>query len=257
MNAARQYLLLIPFILFSWTVLPAQAPVPQTSPVITRLSPTPAQSPIASSTPKDNFFKNVGHDQKRIWLSPFHLDRDDVKWLVPFALTATALIATDRKTSALVDRNGSLPAASRDVSFVGSAYATGGAVAGLYLIGRAAHDSRARETGVLAAEALFDTAVVTEILKLAAERTRPNNGSGHGLFFKHGSSFPSGHSASAWSVATVIAYKYKDHPFIKYGAFAAAALVSMSRYSGRNHFLGDIFIGSSIGFGIGRYVSHH
>jgi hypothetical protein len=57
----------------------------------------------------------------------------------------------------------------------------------------------------------------------------------------------------------VIAYEYRKNPFIKYGAFAAATAVSMSRFSGRNHFLSDIVIGGAIGFGIGRFVykEHH
>ena len=265
MKFIRQFsLLIIPLILFgsvsvsfSQTLNPqAAASNAETIPsVAIKPSPTPTPTP----TPKVGFFKNVVRDQKAIWLSPFHLKKDDIKWLAPLALTTAGLIATDRKTSAWVDRNGSLPKASRDVSLAGSTYVTGGVVAGFYLIGRATHNRRAQETGVLAAEALLDTAIVTEVLKLATERMRPNDGSGRGLFFKHGSSFPSGHSSSAWAVATVIAYKYKDHPLIKYGAFAIAAAISLSRYSGRNHFLSDVVTGSAIGFGIGRfvYLSHH
>ena len=46
---------------------------------------------------------------------------------------------------------------------------------------------------------------------------------------------------------------------IKYGAFAIATAVSLSRYSGRNHFMSDVLVGSSIGFLIGRFVfkQHH
>ena len=243
------------FISFPQSLTPeARAATKTSPPVKVDLSPTPTPSP----TPKVGFFKNVAMDQKTIWLSPFHIKREDVKWLAPLALTTAGLIATDRKSSAWVDRNGSLPKASRDVSLTGSVYATGGVVAGFYLIGHATHNRRAQETGALAAEALFDTAIVTEVLKFATERMRPNDGSGRGLFFKHGSSFPSGHSSSSWAVATVIAYKYKDQPLIKYGAFALAAAIGLSRYSGRNHFLSDVVVGSAIGFGIGRFViAHH
>ncbi|MEP6787449.1 MAG: phosphatase PAP2 family protein [Acidobacteriota bacterium] len=259
MKTFRKFFLIVPLVLFGFATVSfpeatdtqtASSPAQDSPPAIVKLSPTPTPSP----TPKANFFKDVAHDQKTIWLSPFHLKREDVKWLAPLAFTTAALIATDRKTSAWVDLNGTLPTASRRVSFAGSTYITGGAVAGFYLIGRATHDRRAQETGELAAEALLDTAIVTEVLKFAAGRARPNEGNGNGHFFRGGSSFPSGHSSSAWAVATVIAYKYKDHPFIKYGAFAIAAAISMSRYSGRNHFLGDVVVGSAIGFGIGRYV---
>ena len=254
MKAVRRVSFIIPIVLYCSVFVSLGQALVATSENASSATVNSSPSPTPAPTPKANFFKNVAHDQKAIWLSPLRLKRDDVKWLAPLALTTAALIATDRKTSAWVDRNGTLPAASRKVSLAGSIYITGSAVAGFYLIDRATHDQRAQETGTLAAEAFLDTAIVTEVLKLAAGRARPNSGPGNGHFFKGGSSFPSGHSSSAWAVATVIAYKYKDHPFIKYGAFAVAAAISMSRYSGRNHFLGDVVVGSAIGFGIGRYV---
>jgi len=52
---------------------------------------------------------------------------------------------------------------------------------------------------------------------------------------------------------SVMRWAHAYHLFI-IGAFALAAAISMSRFSGRNHFLGDVFAGSAIGFGIGRYV---
>lgn len=211
-------------------------------------------TPTPSPTPKANFFKSVAHDQKTIWLSPFRLKREDAKWLVPLGLTAAALIATDRHTSAWVDRNGSLIKVSNKVSLGGSAYTTAGIAAGLYLLGRSTHNEHTEQTGKLSIEALIDAGIVATVLKYSFGRSRPNVGSGDGRFFSGGRAFPSGHATAAWAIATVIAYEYKDRPLIKYGAFALAAAISMSRFSGRNHFLGDVFAGSAIGFGIGRYV---
>ena len=38
-----------------------------------------------------------------------------------------------------------------------------------------------------------------------------------------------------------------------------AAAVSISLYTGRNHFLSDVLVGSAFGYGIGRYIyrTHH
>ncbi|MGI8813471.1 MAG: phosphatase PAP2 family protein [Pyrinomonadaceae bacterium] len=227
-------------------------------------SPTPATSttnakPARNISPEKHFIKNIIHDQTSIWTSPFRLNAKDYKWMVPFGLGTAALIVTDRHTSAWVDRNGGLPVVSKDVSWAGKAYVTGGVAGAFYLAGLATHDQRARETGVLAAEALIDTGIVTQVLKFATQRPRPNADNGHGRFFTTGNAFPSGHASTVWSVATVIAYEYHDHPFIRYGAYAGAIAVSMSRYSGRNHFLSDIVVGSAIGFGVGRFVyrKHH
>ncbi len=233
----------------------AQNSAPNPSP-----SPTPpaSQSPAPQTAPmpslEKQFFKNIGRDQIAIWTSPFHLRGRDAKWLVPLGLSTAALIATDRRTSAFVSRNGSLPAVSRGFSEGGTLYATGGVAAGFYLVGRATGNRRARETGLLAAEALIDSGIVAQALKFTTQRPRPNNDDGRGRFFTGGNSFPSGHATSVWSVATVIAYEYQDRPLVRYGAFAAATAVSLSRYSGRNHFLSDVLIGSAIGFGIGRFV---
>lgn len=175
--------------------------------------------------------------------------------MAPLALGSMGLLLTDSHTSAWVAQNGTLPSISRKVSLGGTVYADAGAAGAFYLLGRAAHNAHARRTGVLMTEALVDTGAVTLTMKGVFGRERPNADQGRGLFFREGGrSFPSGHSSSAWAAATVVAYQYKDHPWIKYGAFAAATLVGLSRYSGRDHFLSEVLIGSSIGYGVGRYV---
>ncbi|MEP6850446.1 MAG: phosphatase PAP2 family protein [Acidobacteriota bacterium] len=234
----------------------AQQPVPpSTSKAAVGLQASPTPKPTPNLKPVErHFLQHILKDQELIWTSPFRLKENDLKWLVPLGVTATGLFFSDRETSSWVRRTGSLPLSSRAVSEAGKFYVTGGVAAGFYLIGKATKNRHAQETGVLAAEALIDTGIVTGVVKYAAERERPNADSGRGRFFTHGSSFPSGHASAAWSVATVIAYEYQDNPFIKYGAYAAAVAVSMSRYSGRNHFLSDILIGSAIGYGVGRFV---
>lgn len=217
-------------------------------------SPAPQASPKPAPPSLENqFFKNILRDQKAIWTAPFRLRGEDAKWLVPLGAGVAGLIATDRHTSAFVSRNGSLPAASRDVSYGGTFYATEGVAAGFYFIGRATNNRKARETGLLATEALIDSGIAAQVLKFVTQRPRPNDG-GRGRFFTGGNSFPSGHATSAWSVATVIAYEYQDRPLVRYGAFAAATAISLSRYSGRKHFLSDALVGGAIGFGFGRFV---
>ena len=50
-----------------------------------------------------------------------------------------------------------------------------------------------------------------------------------------------------------------DKRLVQISAYGLAAAVSVSRYTGRNHFLSDVLVGSAIGYGIGRYVyrTHH
>ena len=221
-------------------------------------TPTPTPTPVvkASTThkPASNILKDLAADQKAIWTSPFHIERSDWKWLGPLMGGTAALIATDKTTSGWVSRNGSLPRVSRDVSLGGGIYGTVGIAGGMWAIGSWSNNEHLRETGRLASEALADTEIVTEAAKYTFGRQRPNEGNSEGEFFRRGRSFFSGHSSATWSVATVVACEYHDHPLAVWGAYGLATAVSLSRYTGRNHFLSDIFVGAAVGYGIGRYV---
>jgi membrane-associated phospholipid phosphatase len=223
--------------------------------------PAASPTPVASATPtlEHEFFKNIARDQKAIWTSPFHLNRSDAQWLAPLAVGTAALIATDRTTATGVAKFDDQIQASRVISYLGSTYGAAGVGALFYLGGRARHDLRARETGLLSWEALIDSEIVVVSLKAISERRRPQAQHHRGDFFRGGTSFPSGHSIHAWSVATVIANEYSDHRFVQVVAYGIAAAVSVARFTGEKHFLSDIFVGSALGYGIGCYVyrAHH
>jgi membrane-associated phospholipid phosphatase len=179
---------------------------------------------------------------------------------LPLALSTGALITTDRNTANALGNNQSLRNVSDDISYIGSGYSAGGVAAAFYVVGRAIHNDRARETGLLSAEALIDSSIWAQGIKFAAGRERPlDDRERDGEFFKGGSSFPSGHATASWSVATVIAHEYHDHLVVQVIAYSLAAAVSVARYTSSNHFLSDSLIGSALGFGIGRYVyrAHH
>jgi membrane-associated phospholipid phosphatase len=220
----------------------------------------PQPSPVASPTPRPEkrFLQNILSDQRAIWTAPFHYQRGDAKWIAPFGLSTAALLATDRSSAAELGEgtHSTRLKLSKDISQLGAVYTAGGIAAAFYLVGRTSHNERARETGLLAGEALVDVTLVSEVAKLVSQRPRPLFDNGKGVFFDRGTSFPSGHSADAWAIATVVANEYKDRKLIKWGAYGLAAAVSMSRYTGRNHFLSDVLVGSALGYGIGRFVYH-
>lgn len=167
-------------------------------------------------------------------------------------LSTALLIATDRRSASEIDDH--RHRLSRGFSEAGALYTTGGIAATLYVVGRKTGNQRLRETGLLGAEAIINGQIVATSLKAITQRMRPREGNNRVRFFAGGDSFPSGHAVSAWSLATVIAYQYKDRPLIKYGAYSVAIAVSISRFTGRKHFLSDVLVGSAIGYGIGRYV---
>ncbi len=243
-------------LLFAIILIFSSQGLAQTSPA------NPDGQPQAKPAPslEKKFFVNILSDQRAIWTSPFNLHKDDSKWLAPLGLSTVALITTDRRTSgALVEHGDNLNRLriSRNISRLGTVYATGGLTAVLYFSGRATHNDHLRETGLLGAEALIDSGVVVAALKTASQRQRPPTDNSSGEFFDGGSAFPSGHATSAWSLATVIAQEYGHHrPLVQVTAYGLATAVSLSRYTGRNHFLSDVLVGSALGYGVGRYVYH-
>jgi hypothetical protein len=60
-------------------------------------SPQPSASPTPSPTPslERRFIANILKDQRAIWTSPFHLTKQDARWLVPLGVTSAALLASD------------------------------------------------------------------------------------------------------------------------------------------------------------------
>jgi membrane-associated phospholipid phosphatase len=187
------------------------------------------------------------------------LRKGDARWLLPLSISTAALIATDRQTSDFDEPRNTINNVSRDISYTGAAYTTAAITGAFYLVGRVKNNPRARETGLLGAEALLNGHLVSLSLKGLTQRPRPLEKDRHGRFFDGGRSFPSGHAIMAWSLATVVAEEYRDHSFVRFGAYGLAAVVSASRYTGHKHFLSDVLIGSAIGYGIGRYVyrTHH
>ncbi len=203
------------------------------------------------------FVKNLVADQKAIWTSPAHLHWADGSWLFPLAAVTAGLFATDRAVPPALSKNPTKLNQYVKISDYG-VYSLIGAGGGLYLWSKISGNDHQRETGVLAGEAAIDGYAVDTAFKYAFGRQRPYQDQGHGDFFNRGVSFPSDHSAVAWSIASVIAHEYPG-PFSKFLVYGLATAVSASRVAGKQHFPSDVFVGGAVGWLIGWqvYRSHH
>jgi PAP2 superfamily len=220
-------------------------------------SPTPSPSPNPSPPSLESeFFRNILSDQKAIWTAPFCIERNDAKWMVPGGVGMGALITTDRITGDEIAEFDRGVKASRIISYPGSTYGVGAVAATFYIIGRNENNARARETGILISEAAVDSLIVTNVLKVASQRARPDADRERSEFFDGGSSFPSGHSIQAWSMATVVANEYHDNRKVQIAAYGIASAVSVARFTGGKHYISDVVVGSILGYAIGRYVYH-
>ena len=203
-----------------------------------------------------NLFNNLWRDQKAIWSSPFVGSNSRFKWIVPFAATSAFLITRDNQWSQNYVPSENTLNWSDHVSEIGSAYAVYGSATGFYLLGKVSHNENITHTGLVGLEALLNSSIVGGALKLATDRERPNSGDGDGSFWGGGSSFPSGHSMAIWSLATAMVNARPRPIYWHVIAYGIASSVSVARIAEEKHFASDVFVGSALGFFIGRYVAH-
>lgn len=232
----------------------------QTNEVVTKNDDSLLFSPPSSDQHVNSFRTAPKHfllDQKAIWTSPAHVRLPEATWLVPLGGFAATLFATD--TDASRHLNNAPNTLSHYRSF--SNYGVGamvGAAGGAYFLGLATHNEHEKETGFLSGEAAVDSVVAAEALKYMTGRERPLMDNARGQFWQGGVSFPSVHSAAAWSIAGIVAHEY---PGIlpKVAAYGLATAISASRVTSKEHFPSDALVGSAIGFLVSQYVyrEHH
>src|SRR5713226_377055 len=196
-------------------------------------------------------------DQKQIWTSPARVRFSDTEWLVPVSGITAGLFVTDRDFSKHLSQNPTTISHYKTLSNAGVGALIGGA-GGMWLLGHVRHNEHWSETGFLAGEAAINSLVAVETLKYSLGRQRPFQGDGSGPFFRGGTSFPSEHSAAAWSVAGVLAHEYPG-PLMKIMAYGLASLVDISRVRAQQHFPSDVVVGAVIGNLIAQniYSRHH
>jgi membrane-associated phospholipid phosphatase len=210
--------------------------------------------------------KDFLHDQKAIWwLFPSQLARGQ-HWLPTLAVTgATAgLIVADPHVMPYFRTHARNLDDINDVfdPLITSAEVVALPV-GLMIAGYARHDQYQVGTALLAGEAYADAAVVDLAVKAITRRERPSDVPYGAPFtdtffaggkspFK-GSSFPSGHAAGVFSVATVVACRYHNHRWVPWLAYGFATAISFSRVTTSAHFPSDVFLGAALGYTIARY----
>ena len=68
-------------------------------------------------------------------------------------------------------------------------------------------------------------------------------------------SFPSGHTTTAFAVATVLAMGYHDKIWVGISSYTMASLVAVSRIHDGKHWGSDVVAGAALGFFIGATLS--
>ncbi len=203
------------------------------------------------------FMRDYASDQKRIWLSPLHMNQKQF-WTVAVPLVGgtVGLKTLDRRiTDGLPNTQDQIDWSKR-VSLIGSTYTLAGAVGGATVAGYASGNPRVTEMGRNGGLALASSLTVTYALKLVTWRERPDKPGSKGSFWSGGDSFPSGHAMTAFAVATAIARHPRCPKWLGYTLYGAATAVTLSRVSSNRHWASDAYFGAFSGILIGNSVAN-
>ena len=210
--------------------------------------------------------RNVLQDQKDIWLFPVQLGKGR-HWLSTLAVTGVtaALIIADPHDTPYFRRTARFK--GFDDAFSGRITAAETAIvpAAFLVLGYFRHDSYTEKTALLAGEAYADSAIVDVVMKVATRRLRPSDiapsGNFSDTFFSSpkslsgiSTSFPSGHAAAAFAVATVFSHRYRQHRWVPWVAYGTAAVIGFSRITMQAHFPSDVFLGAALGYTMTKFA---
>jgi membrane-associated phospholipid phosphatase len=209
---------------------------------------------------------NILRDQKDVWLFPVKVARGQHLTPVLGIVAVTAgMVALDPEYTPYFRHTTSFSDFNRILSGRNTTLTTAVVPLTFYAVGLARKDSYARETALLAGEAVAGSEILTAVMKSTDRRLRPadippNGDYSHTWFQAHSrmmtghGSFPSGHTIAAFSVATVFADRYRQHRWAPWVAYSLASLVGISRVTLQSHFASDVFVGAVLGYAISHYV---
>jgi membrane-associated phospholipid phosphatase len=237
----------------------------QTLPIDDTATAAPAPNE-PSLTPK-LLLRHVATDQKRIWMFPVS-DARGKAWKPALAVigVTAGLVALDSHDTPLFNRvSYQRNSVVHGIGHVLSGNATGIFIAAVpisfYVAGLIHKDAYTANTALLAGEAVVNAELVTVAMKGISRRLRPKdvgpNGNFSDTWFQNqgiDSSFPSGHTAAAFSVATVFAERYRSHRWVPWVAYGLAGVVGLSRLNVQAHFPSDVFFGAALGYSVSHFV---
>lgn len=236
----------------------SQSPQPQTP---NNPNPAATYQPV---TWKNLPIRILG-DQKLIWLFPVHLAQGQhvLPSLGVVGVTG-GLIAADPHIMVHLRNTTAFHEFDEIFSGTNTGIVTALIPATFYIVGVARKSSYSEQTALLAGEAYLDSAIPHVAIKLVSRRLRPsavpatNDFSdtffkSHVNVFGNGSGFPSGHAAGIFSIATVVAERYRKHRWVPWVAYGLAGAISFSRVPTFAHFPSDVFLGAALGYTITKF----
>ncbi len=220
--------------------------------------PVPDAPPNESCMFCRRYARRLVNDTRHVLSAPWRWDHADWRhFALDTGLVIGSMALLDRRVADHFDEHHNDTKNDLPSTFepFGAEYAAG-VLGGFYLAGRLGDNPNAyavAQDGFAAS--LITSALIVPALKLTFGRDRPSADTGAHRFapFGGGSSFPSGHTAEAFTLAATIAEHY-DAAWVDWTAYGAATLVGYARMEHRAHFLSDVMAGALIGVSVAKAV---
>jgi hypothetical protein len=181
-------------------------------------------------------FATIARDLKRL------PSKDNQPILVNGGLLALGLYPIDDEATLGASSSRVLKASFGGVGkALGREWVQGGAALAGYVAGRVWKNERLTEASGDLIEAQLVSVSVTQAMKFAVGRTRPDG---------EARSFPSGHAAAAFATAATLQRHYGRK--IAIPAYAIAVYTSASRLQANSHYASDVVFGAALGLAIAR-----
>jgi hypothetical protein len=170
--------------------------------------------------------------------------RDNLMWLGVGAGLSLAAHRADGNLTKSFSSSHEVEEALEPGRTVGGAMVQFGSAVTTYAIGRLTKKPEVTHLGSDLIRAQVLTQGITQGIKFAVQRTRPDGTS---------NSFPSGHTAAAFATATVLRNHYGWRAGVP--AYAIASYVAASRLSENRHYASDLVFGATVGILSARTVT--
>ena len=129
---------------------------------------------------------------------------------------------------------------------------------GMYLTGKIIGNKSVATTGRMLTESVLYSGLAVSLLKYTDGRSRPYTDEGPVTMFTYSFqeanvSFPSGHTATAFAISTVLANRI-NNPFATVALYGLAGFTGYQRIYDNKHWFSDVFVGAAIGYFIGSSI---
>jgi hypothetical protein len=197
----------------------------------------------------------------KYFVKPANFSNSDLLKLSGIILGTGGLMTIDQEVKSEVNKNQTK--FQEDFTKIGKYYGEGYAMVGipatLYLSGLVFNSDELRATGRILIESLAAAGLTSSLLKIIIGRSRPYTKEGEYKFnfFEFDNiknSLPSGHTAVAFTISTVLSERI-DNIYASIGLYGLASLTAYQRIYSNNHWLSDTFLGAVVGITAGKFFS--